>query len=177
MNWFAADIKIILKSLLNMTFHKTYMWPFLWPQEFFIELSCKCIFFHTTSDSYSGSYDRRHFNWKVVWKPNRVKVLHLIIQVPRYSAIVSTVLLLPYWQQVSLLEVSPNFLPFSKTKEIWFRYSINFILDLFDFRSTKLLHGMSTGWPKNYSCLIKPKIHNTREIFKTGIFSLPITMN
>ena len=147
MNWFAVDIKIPLKSLLNMTFHETYMWPFLWPQEFLIESSCKLfIFFHMTSDTNSGSYDMRHFNWKVVWKPNWVKVLYLTIQVPRYSAIVSTVLLALYWQQVSLLEVSPNFLLFSKTTELWFKNSINFIPDLFSFRSTKLLHGISTGW-------------------------------
>ena len=148
MNWFAVDMNSTLKSLLNMTFHETYMWPFHWPQEFLIESSCKVIFFHMTSNTYSGSYDLGHFSWKLVWKPNWVKVLYLIIQVPRYSAIVSTVLLPLYWWQVSLLEVSPNFLPFSKTKELWFKNSINFILDLFDFRSTKLLHGTSTGWPK-----------------------------
>ena len=41
------------------------------------------------------------------------KLSQCIIQVPRHSAIISTVL-----QQVSLLEVSPIFLPFSKTKEL-----------------------------------------------------------
>ena len=127
-----------------------------------IESSCKFIFFHMTSDTFSGSYDLRHFNWKVVWKTNWVNVLY-----SRHSAIISTVL-----QQVSLLEVSPIFLPFSKTKELWLKNSINFIPDLFDFRFTKLLHGISTGWPKtDYSYLIKPKIHNTKEIFKTEIFN------
>ena len=77
MNWFAVDLNITLKSLLNMTFHETYMWLFLWPQELFlIEWSCKFIFFHMTSHTFSGSYDLRHFNWKVVWKPNWVNVLH-----------------------------------------------------------------------------------------------------
>ena len=75
-------------------------------------------------------------------------------------------------QQVSLLEVSPIFLPFSKTEELSLKNSTNFILDLFDFRFTKLLHGISTGEPKtDYSYLIKPKMHNTREIFKTEIFN------
>ena len=148
MTGFAIDTKITLKSLLNMTFHETYMWPVLWPQEFLIESSCKFISFHVTSDTNSGSYDLRHFNWKVVWKPNWVKVFYHIVQVPRYSAIVSTVLLPLYWEQVSLLEVLLNFLPFSKTTEFWFKNSVNFILDLFNFRSTKLLQGISTGWPK-----------------------------
>ena len=77
MNWFAVDINITLKSLLNMTFHETYMWLFLWPQEFFlIESSCKFIFFHMTSDTFSGSYDLGHFNWKVVWKPNWANALY-----------------------------------------------------------------------------------------------------
>ena len=53
--------------------------------------------------THSGSYDLRHFNWKVVWKPNWVKVLYLTIQVPRYSAIVSTVPLPLYWQQLVYL--------------------------------------------------------------------------
>ena len=43
------------------------------------------------------------------------------------------------------------------------------MLDLFDFRFTKLLHGMSTRRSKNYSCLIKLKIHHTRNIFKIKI--------
>ena len=97
----------------------------------------------------SGSDDLRHFNWKVVWKLNWVKVLYLTTQVPRYSAIVTTVLLTLYWQQVSLqFEVSPNFLAFRKTKDLWFKNSITFILYLFHFRSIKLLHGISTEWPK-----------------------------
>ena len=76
-NWFAVDINITLKSLLNMTFHETYMWLFLWPQKFFlIESSCKFIFFHMNSDTFTGSYDLRHFNWKVVWKTNWVNVLY-----------------------------------------------------------------------------------------------------
>ena len=122
MNWFAVVINIILKSLLNIAFHETYIWPFLWPQGFLIESSCIFIFFDMTSDTYSGSYDLRQKA-----KLSQA-VLYLTIQVPRYSAIVSTVLLPLHWQQVSLPDVSPNFLAFSKTKELWFKNSINFIL-------------------------------------------------
>ena len=85
-----------------------------------------------------GSYDLRHFIWKVVWKPNWVNVLYLIIQVPRYSTIVSTVL-----QQVSLLEVSPIFLPFSKTKELWFMnktFQIRFGVSRFTLEWLHCLH-------------------------------------
>ena len=75
MNWFSVVINITSKSLLNMTFHETYIWLFLWPQEFFLfESSCKFIFFRMTSDTYIGSYDLRYFNWKVVRKPNWVNV-------------------------------------------------------------------------------------------------------
>ena len=49
---------------------------------------------------------------------------------------------------------------------------MNSILNLFDFRSTK----RPSGGPKKYSCLIKLKIHSKREIFKTEIFKLPVTL-
>ena len=56
MNWFAVDMNITLKSLLNMTFHETYKWLFLWPKEFFlIDSSCKFIFFHMTSSDHKNS--------------------------------------------------------------------------------------------------------------------------
>ena len=32
------------------------------------------------------------------------------------------------------------------------------------------------GDPKKYSCLIKLKIHNKRELFKTEFFKLPVTL-
>ena len=164
MNWFAVDINIALKSLLDMTFHETYMWLFLWPQEFFlIESSCKFIIFHMTSDTFSGSYHLRHFNWKVVWKTNWVNVLYKSQD---------TVLL--YQLCCSrLVYLRCHLFSFHSVKPKSFDWRILLIsLDLFDFRFTKLLHGISTGWPKtDYSYLIKPKIHNTREIFKTEIFN------
>ena len=165
MNWFAVDMNITLKSLLNMTFHETYMWLFLWPQEFFlIESSCKFIFFHMTCDTFSGSYDLRHFNWKVVWKPNWADAL--------YKSQDTVLLYQLCCSRLVYFRCHLFFLPFRKTEKLWLKNSINFILDLFDFRFTKLLHGISTGWPKtDYSYLIKPKMHNRREIFKTEVFN------
>ena len=166
MNWFAVDINITLKSLLNMTFHETYMWLFLWPQEFFlVESCCKFIFFHMTSDTYIGSYDLRHFNWKVVWKPNLVNVLYKSQDTVLLYQMCCSRLVYLRCHLFSFHSIKPKSFD-------WRILSINFILDLFDFRFTKLLHSISTGWPKtDYLHLIKPKIHNTRKIFKTEIFN------
>ena len=160
MNWFAVDINITLKPLLNMTFHETYIWLFLWPQEFFlIESSCKFIVFHVTSDTFSGSYDLRHFNWKVVWKPNWVNALYKSQDTVLLYQLCCSRLVYLRCHLFSFHSVKPKSFDW---RILLISYWIYLILDSQNFCMVYLL-----GDPTDYSYLIKPKMHNTREIFKT----------